>query len=217
MTAEPWELAAQPFDVIESTVLAEIGRAGRNYAIEAVGTFCLLWTVGVVVCTANPFAALGIGAVLMAMVYAGGRRAGVHCNPAITLAALLRDWISMRDAAGYWCAQLVAGMWAAIAWRIVVAPDRIEAATVMMLNGRTLVAALAAELSFTFVLSYVVFSCVNSAGYPPNKLANLAIGIAVLVGGVDLAALFGVVFLVSQVITGALAGIAFLAFGSAAR
>jgi aquaporin Z len=106
MTAEPWELAAEPFHVTEPTVLAEIARAGRKYAIEALGTFCLLSTVGVVLCIANPFAALGIGAILMAMVYAGGHRAGVHCNPAITLAALLRRWIPMRDAAGYWCAQL---------------------------------------------------------------------------------------------------------------
>ena len=77
MTAEPWELAAEPFDVIESTVLAEIARAGRKYVIRALGTFCLLSTVGVVLCIANPFAALGIGAILMVMVYAGGHRAVV--------------------------------------------------------------------------------------------------------------------------------------------
>ena len=38
MTAEPSELVAEPFHVIESTVVAEMARAGRKYAIEALGT-----------------------------------------------------------------------------------------------------------------------------------------------------------------------------------
>jgi aquaporin Z len=215
MTAEPWEPGAEPFDVIESTVLAGIARVRVKYAIEALATFCLLSTVGVVICTANPFAALGIGAVLTAMVYVGGHRAGVHCNPAITLAALLQHRVSMRDAAGYWSAQLVAGVWAAIAWRVVLAPDEFEAA--MMLSGRMLVVALAAELAFTFVLSYVVFAGITGQRQPPNMMANLAIGVAVLIGCVDLAALFGALFLVSQVITGALACLAILTFGSVVR
>ena len=37
------------------------------------------------------------------------------------------------------------------------------------------------------------------------------------VGGLDLVALFGVVCLVSHVISGALAGVAYLTFGSAGR
>ena len=214
MTAEPWELAAEPFDLLEPTVRAEIARAGRKYAIEALATFCLLSTVGIALHTANPFAALGIGAVLMAMVCAGGPSAGVHCNPAITLAAVLRHWIPMREAAGYWCAQLVAALWAGIALREVVGPAGIETAMVMMLSPRTLVAALAAELAFTLVLSYVVLS---SSGNAPNRLVDIAIGVAALVAGVGIAAVFGVEFLVSQVIAGALAGIACLAFGWADR
>ena len=38
MTVEPSELVAEPFHVIESTVVAEMARAGRKYAIEALGT-----------------------------------------------------------------------------------------------------------------------------------------------------------------------------------
>ena len=214
MTAEPWQLAAEPFEVLEPTARAEIARAGRKYAIEALATFCLLSTVGIALHTANPFAALGIGAILMAMVCAGGPGAGVHCNPAVTLAAVLRHWIPMRDAVGYWCAQLVAALWAAIALRVVVGPAGIEAATVMMLSSRTLAAALVAELAFTFVLSYVVLS---SSGNAPNRLVDYAVGVAVLVAGVDIAAVFGVECLVSQVIAGALAGIACLAFGWTGR
>ncbi len=75
----------------------------------------------------------------------------------------------------------------------------------------------AAELLFTFVLGYVVFSCVAPPRDAPNTLWHLAICVAVVAGTVDFAAMFGGVFLVSQVIAGAFTGIAFLVFGSAAR
>jgi aquaporin Z len=58
-----------------------------TYAVEALGTFGLVLTVGVGLASRIPFAALGIGAVLMALIYAGGHRIGAHFNAAITLAA----------------------------------------------------------------------------------------------------------------------------------
>jgi hypothetical protein len=63
----------------------------------------------------------------------------------------------------------------------------------------------------------VVFSCIESLRDAPNTVWHLAIGIAVVAGTVDFAALFGGVYLVSQVIAGAFTGIAFLTFGSAAQ
>jgi len=87
----------------------------------------------------------------------------------------------------------------------------------MMLSGRALVAAFGAELLFALVLAYVVFSCIESPRDAPNTVWHLAIGIAVVAGTVDFAALFGGVYLVSQVIAGAFTGIAFLTFGSAAQ
>ena len=70
---------------------------------------------------------------------------------------------------------------------------------------------------FAFVLAYVVFSCVESRRDVPNSVWHLTIGIAVVAGTVDFAALFGGWYLVSQVIAGAFTGIAFLTFGSAGR
>jgi aquaporin Z len=114
-------------------------------------------------------------------------------------------------------AQLVAGLCAAIAWHVIVGPVQMEAATVLMVDGRTLVAAVAAQLSFTFVLIRVVLSVVGPAGNPSNTLSDFAVGVAVMAGAVDIAALFGGVYLVSQVIAGALAAITFLTFGTAGR
>ncbi|MFL6083161.1 MAG: aquaporin [Mycobacterium sp.] len=187
------------------------------YAVEALGTFGLVLTVGVGLASRTPFAALGIGAVLMALIYAGGHRIGAHFNPAITLAAAVWGRVPFGEAAAHWLAQLAAGVCAAIATRLVVGTGQSETVTEMMLSGRILVAASGAELLFAFVLAYVVFSCSESPRGAPNRLRHLAIGVAVVAGTVDFAALFGGVYLVSQVIAGAFTGIAFLTFGSAAR
>jgi aquaporin Z len=207
------QLLAEPFSTLESTASAAESRAAP-FVLEALGTFCLLTTVGVAMCIANPFGALGVGAVLMAMIYAGSHRAGAHFSPAITLAALLWGRISLRDAARYWCAQLAAGVCAALSWHVIVGAGRMEAATSLMLGGRILVAALAAQLLCTLVLSHVLLSCVASGRDVSPAVSDVAIGVAVIAGAVDVGAVLGSVYIVSQIIAGAIAGIAFLAFGS---
>jgi aquaporin Z len=199
------------------SALLESSRMLDKYVVEAVGTFALVATVGVGLCSGTPFAALGIGAVLLALVYAGGYRVGAHFNPAITLAATLWGRIPLRDAAAYWLAQLVGGLCAAIATRVTVGAGQSAAVMELMLSGRALVAAFAAELMFAFALAYVVCSCIESRRYAPNSLWHLAVGVAVVAGTVDFAALFGGVYVVGQLITGAFTAIAFLTFGSAGR
>ena len=213
MTTAP-ERTVEPYPPV---VLLETPRTLDKYVIEALGTFSLVLTVGVALCTGTPFAALAIGAVLMALICAAGHRTRPHFNPAITLAAAMWGRIQFREAAAYWLVQLAAALCAAIAWRLIVGSGQSESVTEMMLSGRALVGAFGAELLFTFVLAYVVFSSVAPPRDAPNTLWHLAICVAVVVGTVDFAALFGGVFLVSQVIAGAFTGIAFLVFGSAAR
>ena len=188
-----------------------------KYAIEALGTFGLVLTVGVGLCSRTPFAALGIGVVLMALIYAGGLGIGAHFNPGDHTGRGDVGPDSVREAAAYWLAQLAAGLCAAITTRLIVGSGQSEAVMEMMLSGRALVAAFGAELLFAFVLAYVVYSCIESPRDAPNTVWHLAVGIAVVAGTVDFAALFGGVYLVSQVIAGAFTGIAFLTFGSAAQ
>lgn len=204
-------------DAYPPSALVEKPRMLDMYAVEALGTFGLVLTVGVGICSETSFAALGIGAVLMTLIYAGGYRTGAHLNPAITLAAAVWGRIPFREAAARWLVQLVAGLCAAIATRLIIGSGQSETLMEMMLSGRALLAAFGAELLFVFVLAYVVFSCIESGRRAPNTVSHLAIGVAVVAGTVDFAALFGSVFLVSQVIAGAFTGIAFLTFGSAAR
>ena len=48
------------------SALVDKPRALDKYTVEALGTFGLVLTVGVGLCSGSPFAALGIGVVLMA-------------------------------------------------------------------------------------------------------------------------------------------------------
>src|SRR6202163_279350 len=208
-------------------------RAGVKYAVEAIGTFFLVFTVGAAVGSGSPFAPLGIGAVLMVMIYAGGHLSGGHYNPAVTLAVLVRRRIGLRDAAAYWVVQLGAGLLAAVVVRTIVDPTRMAAAATMTLSGRTLLAAFVVELLFTFALCYVVLNVATSKDHPDNSFYGLAIGFTVVAGAFAVGAISGGafnpavslgaavmgmfawptlwVYLVAQVIAGITAGVSFLA------
>jgi len=168
------------------SALAETPCILGKYVAEAVGTSALVLTAGVGLGSRSPVAALGIGAILMALIYAGGYRIGAHFNPAITLASTLWGRIPFRDAAACWLAQLAGGLCAAIATRLTMGAVQFD-----VLSGRTLVSVFAAELLFAFVMAYVAFSCVEPRRYVPNSLWDLAVGAAVVAGAVDFAALFG--------------------------
>jgi aquaporin Z len=207
-------------------------RAAVKYAVEAIGTFFLVFTVGAAVGSHSSLAPLAIGAVLMVMIYAGGHLSGGHYNPAVTLAALVRSRIGPRDAVGYWFAQLVAGIVAGLLVRAAIDPVQ-AAVTTTTLAGATLLAAFVVELLFTFALCYVVLNVATSKDHPDNSFYGLAIGFTVAAGALAVGGISGGafnpavtigaavmhmfawptlwVYLVAQVIAGAAAGIAFLA------
>ena len=86
----------------------------KKYIVEFIGTFFLVFTVGLVVRQGAVLAPIAIGAVLMVMIFAGGHISGGHFNPAVTLAALMRGRCEPRDAIPYWVAQFLAGFVAAM-------------------------------------------------------------------------------------------------------
>jgi len=76
----------------------------RRYAVEFIGTFFLVLTIGCTGLASAPgvIAPLAIGAVLMAMIYAGGHISGAHYNPAVTLGVFLRGRCPASDVLPYW-------------------------------------------------------------------------------------------------------------------
>jgi aquaporin Z len=208
-------------------------RAPVKYAVEAIGTFFLVFTVGASVGSASPFAPLAIGAVLMVMIYAGGHLSGGHYNPAVTLAVLVRRRIGLRDAVAYWVVQFGAGLLASAVVRTFIDPARRPSTAAAMLSGHILVAALVVELLFTFALCYVVLNVATSKDHPDNQFYGLAIGFTVVAGAFAVGAIsggafnpavsFGAavmglsawqtlwVYLLAQTVAGIAAGLSFLA------
>ena len=69
----------------------------RKLTVEFIGTFFLVFTIGMAVATAGALAPLAIGAVLMVMVFAGGHISGAHYNPAVSTAVFVRGKITSNE------------------------------------------------------------------------------------------------------------------------
>ena len=229
-TARDAEFRKETGDVVS------IPRVGVRYAVEAIGTFFLVFTVGAAVASGNALAPVAIGAVLMVMVYAGGHLSGGHYNPAVTLAVLVRGRIQLRDAAAYWLVQLGAGLLAALVVREILDPVQLASHANMTLSGHAMVAAFVAEMLFTFALCYVVLNVATSKSHPDNSFYGLAIGFTVAAGAIAVGAISGGafnpavtlgaaamgifawptiwVYIIAQMLAGLAAGITFLVMNS---
>src|SRR4051812_47655536 len=225
--------ATQVFDRHEAIEVVRGPRPVAKYVVEAIGTFFLVFTVGAAVGSGSPLAPVGIGAVLMVMIYAGGDLSGGHYNPAVTLAGVGGRRGGLCGAGGDWVVQFGAGLLAAVVVRTVVDPTRMASAAAMTLSGRTLLAAFVVELLFTFALCYVVLNVATSKDHPDNSFYGLAIGFTVVAGAFAVGAISGGAFnpavtlgaavmgmfawptlwiyLVAQALAGIAAGVTFLA------
>jgi aquaporin Z len=175
----------------------------RKLVVELIGTFFLVFTVGASVRGGSSLAPLAIGAVLMAMIYASGHISGGHVNPAVTMAALVRGRLRLGEATGYWLAQLVGGVLAALLVRAIIRPGQTRT---LALSGQ-LTAAFVAELIFTFALAYVVLNVATSKDHPGNSFYGLAIGFTVLAGAVAVGGISGGAFNPAVALGGAVMGL----------
>ncbi len=148
--------------------------------VEAIGTFFLVFTVGMTVMKPNDagnLAPLAIGASLMIMVYAGGHFSGGHYNPAVTLGVALRGKISWAEAIPYMIAQVVAAIIAAVLVIFFKGAQATPGASTYNVGQMLL-----AEFLFTFALVYVVLNSATAKGTLGNSFYGLAIGFTVVVG-----------------------------------
>jgi aquaporin Z len=148
----------------------------RKLAVEFIGTFFLVFTVGMASKTAGSFAPLAIGAVLMVMVFAGGHVSGGHYNPAVSTAVLLREKMPRSDYVPYVATQIVAGIVAAI----VVIALGYNPSTSMPTAG--IGSMLVVEFLFTFALAYVVLNVATAKDTEGNSFYGLAIGFTLAAG-----------------------------------
>jgi len=149
----------------------------NKYLVEFIGTFFLVFTVGMCVVKpdAGTLAPLAIGSALMVMVYAGGHISGGHYNPAVTLAVWLRGKCAAADVPGYMASQIVAGVVAAVA--VLYLKGSPEVTPVDLKIGPSLLA----EFLGTFALCWVVLNTATAKATAGNSNYGLAIGFTVLV------------------------------------
>ena len=150
----------------------------NKYLTEFIGTFFLVFSIGMAATSDNPLAPLAIGATLMVMVYMGGHVSGAHYNPAVTVGIFMRGKIGAAEIGPYIAAQITGALAATGA--------------VYFLTGEKFAPApgaeagvvdvLLAEIIFTFALMLVVLNVATSKATEGNSYYGLAIGFTVTVG-----------------------------------
>jgi aquaporin Z len=164
--------------------LEKISMLPKKLIVEFIGTFFLVFTVGMTVKGpdgAGALAALAIGSSLMIMVYAGGHFSGGHYNPAVTLGVTLRGKLPWAETIPYWGAQFLAGAAAAAIVLFIKANGPVPP-TPGPSADYGFVPKLLVEFLFTFALVYVVLNTATAKGTSGNSFYGLAIGFTVVVG-----------------------------------
>jgi aquaporin Z len=161
----------------------------KKSVVEFIGTFFLVFTVGLTVRTAAPFAPFAIGSILMVMIFSGGHISGGHFNPAVTLAAFLRGRCDKRDLLPYWIAQFIAAIAAGFLVNYLL-HDRPSSAAAIRPTAESFIV----EFLFTFALCWVVLNVATSKNTMGNSFYGLAIGFTVLVGAITVGHISGGAF-----------------------
>jgi aquaporin Z len=156
--------------------------------VEFIGTFFLVFTVGMASATAGTLAPLAIGTVLMVMVFAGGHVSGGHYNPAVSTAVFLRGKLTATEYVAYMIIQVAAAIVAATVVAILgygpAAPMHVAG------SGKMLIV----EFLFTFALAYVVLNVATAKGTEGNSFYGLAIGFTVAAGAFSVGSISGGAF-----------------------
>lgn len=164
----------------------------RKLLVEAIGTFFLVFTVGMTVIDpgAGVLTPIAIGSVLALMIYAGGHVSGGHYNPAVTLGVWLRGNITPPEVVSYWVAQVIGAL---VAWLGVTYLKPAMPATA--LNANVPVGpGLLAEFIFTFALVYVVLNVATAKATEGNSFYGWAIGFTVATGALTVGGITGGAF-----------------------
>jgi len=150
----------------------------RKLLTEFIGTFFLVFTVGMTVLGQSPFAPLAIGASLMIMVYMGGHVSGGHYNPAVSLGVFLRGKLESKELIAYWMVQLAGAIAAALVTSMVMG----STFAVSPAASHPLIHSIVVEFLFTFALALVVLNSATATATAGNSFYGLAIGFTVVVG-----------------------------------
>jgi aquaporin Z len=133
--------------------------------------------------------ALAFGLVLLVLAYALGPLSGCHVNPAVTLGFVVARRMAIRDALGYWVAQIVGGIGGALLlWAVVASADGYHRSTTGLgadgfgsasTIGLDATGAVIAEIVLTALFVFVVLSATRNTAAP--QVSGVVIGLALTV------------------------------------
>jgi aquaporin Z len=168
----------------------------KKYLVEFIGTFFLVFTIGMTVIApgAGNLAPLAIGCALMVMVYAGGHVSGAHFNPAVTIAVWLRGKCPASDIVPYMGSQVLGAVVGAFAVKALKTGLVTKAAALGGAMSPEVLPALLAEFLFTFALVWVVLNVATAKGTSGNSFYGAAIGLTVTTGAFAVGGISGGVF-----------------------
>jgi aquaporin Z len=154
----------------------------KNYLIELVGTFILVYAIASAATAyskSGQLGVIGIGLVhafvLTAIVFAIGYKSGAHVNPAVTIAFLVTKRMNIRDGLFYIIFQIIGGILAAAVVFTIFGSAMLSSVTLPS-DGNVL-RTLILETVMTFTLVYVVLTTAATASNKIGPLAGLAIGL----------------------------------------
>ena len=168
----------------------------KKYLAEFIGTFFLVFTIGMTVLApgAGAMAPLAIGCGLMVMIYACGHVSGAHFNPAVTIAIWMRGKCDTGDVVPYIGAQLAAAVAASFAVKALKTGLVAKAAAMTGAMTPEVLPALLAEFLFTFALAWVILNVATAKGTANNSFYGAAIGLTVTAGAYAVGGISGAVF-----------------------
>lgn len=130
--------------------------------------------------------ALAFGLIMLVLAYGVGPISGAHINPAVTMGFLAAGRIGIKEAAGYWIAQIIGGIaGAALLFSMFssaegystaeqgLGTDGFDANSMIGLN---MGGAFLAEVVLTFLFVFIVLLVTRKAAWP--QLGGVAIGFA---------------------------------------
>lgn len=160
----------------------------KKYLVEFIGTFFLLFVIGLSVIEpggAGAMAPLAIGTILMVMVYAGGHISGGHYNPAVTLGVWMRGKCETKDVPFYMLAQVLGAYLASF---LVL---KMKVNSVIIAASPSIINLFVAELIFTFALVYVVLNTATAKDTAGNSYYGLAIGFTLMAAAYAIGSISG--------------------------
>jgi len=163
-----------------------------KFASEVIGTYLLVFTVGLNVLGSTPAGAFSIAASLTCMIYALGDISGGHFNPAVTLAVQYcgKGKANPSELGHYFAAQILGGVLGAFSYAFVHGGQTFPLGPG---TGHNWASVSVAEIVFTFVLCFVVLSvaCVPDKKQPAPEFTGLIIGSCVTAGGFAIGSVSG--------------------------